>query len=586
MKNFLLLSISALLWGYGAQAQTVLPPKALSQQAQTQTSVIRNTRDSDRRQRFEVRNNLMKKANASKKVAQKAAQKPGDYQLIQPTQGEEYTLVKEGFSYGYNWFYGMFTQSLDGAISHAIKSEDGTKLFVQGPFFCDYYSAENWIEGDIEGDVVTFSFPQLVDEEVYDDEPEYNSWYYAMKLQFEVVDEETQEGWYYTTENQEFKFRLEPDGTLTSLEEPGTMIGECIWIEEEDGVPAHWSWQATGDIISSMKPNTATEIEVPADLQFTTWQLITGISSRSVEIGVADDTMYIKGLFNKTGMSDQAVVGKIDGNKVTFANGQYLGEYWDNNTLAFFDAGRAVEITEGGETYKSFEITDNITFDWDKENNVLQSSGAFCISSSPEKVIYYLMIENPYITIPDENPVVTSIQNPVITSFYDVDEEYDYDAELYFDIPTVTADHQILDTNRLYYEVFMDGDLFTFYDDEYELPEGMTEMTEVPFGYYSEDSYDFDASGVNHSFTFHTRGFESLGVRIVYKADDKVIYSDIVYAPGYEGTGISATTAQNIESIRYFDLSGRAVSRPAAGIFVKQTIFCDGTVKTSKVVRK
>ena len=55
--------------------------------------IDRNTQASDRSQRFEVRNNLMKKANASKK----AAQKPGDYQLIQPTQGEEYTLVKEGF---------------------------------------------------------------------------------------------------------------------------------------------------------------------------------------------------------------------------------------------------------------------------------------------------------------------------------------------------------------------------------------------------------------------------------------------------------------------------------------------------------
>lgn len=582
MKNFILLSISALLWGYGAQAQTVLPPKALSQQAQTQMSVNRNTQASDRSQRFEVRNNLMKKANASKK----AAQKPGDYQLIQPTQGEEYTLVKEGFSYGYSWLYGMFSQTLDGAISHAIKSEDGTKLFVQGPFFCDYYSAENWIEGDIEGDVVTFTFPQLVDEEVYDDEPEYNAWYYAMKLQFEVTDETTQEGWYYTTENQEFKFRLEADGTLISLEEPGTMIGECLWYEEEDGQPAHWSWQATGDIISKMRPNTGKEIEAPEDVEFSTWKLITGISSRSVKVGVAGDAMYIKGLFNSTGMSDKAVVGKIEGDKVSFENGQYMGEYWDNNTLAYFDAGNVVEVTEDGETYRSFRITDDITFDWDKENNVLKSSGAFCISTSPEKVIYYLMVENPYITIPAENPAVRSIQNPVLDSFYDVDEEYDYDAELYFDIPTVTEDHQILDTSRIYYEVFMDGDLFTFYDDEYELPAGMTEMTEVPFGYNSEDTYDFYAYGINHGFTFHTRGFESLGVRLVYKTDSKNIYSDIVYAPGYETSSVSATSSRNIDSIRYFDLSGRQVSRPEAGVYVKQTVYSDGTVKTSKAVRK
>lgn len=583
MKNFILLTIGTLLLGSGANAQRVTSPKVLSQQTTTTVhSFEQKMKDTDRSHRSEMRGDLMKKINAPKK----AAQYPGSYQLIEPTAGEEFTLVKEGFSYGYSWLSGMVTQTLDGAISQAVKSEDGTKLFVQSPFFMDYYSAENWIEGSIEGDVVTFSFPQLIDEEVYEDEPEYNAWYYAMKLQFEVDDEATQEGWYHTTENQEFRFRLESDGTLTSLEEPGTMIGECLWYEEENGEPGRWSWQATGDIITKMSPNTAKEIAVPDNVELTTWQLITGISSRSVQVGVSGDAMYVKGLFNRTGMSDKAVVGKIEGDKVSFENGQYMGEYWDNNTLAYFDAGNVVKVTEDGETYSSFRIADAITFDWDKENNVLQSQEAFCISSSPVKVIYYLMVDHPYITIPAENPVVASIQNPVIDDFYDIDEEYDYDAELYFDIPTVTEDHQILDTSRLYYEVFMDGDLFTFYDDEYELPKGMTEMTEVPFGYYSEDTYDFYASGINHGFVFHTRGFESLGVRLVYKADDKDIYSDIVYVPGYETSGVSTASAQGIDNVRYYDLSGRAVSRPEAGVFVKQTVYSDGTVKTSKVVRK
>ncbi|MBD5328392.1 MAG: hypothetical protein HDS03_00645 [Bacteroides sp.] len=585
MKNFTLLTIGALLLGTSAQAQRVVSPKALSQKTNVTNPISRSVMEMERETRNDAGKNRLarSKANVKKKAA---IQYPGNYQLVEPEDGEEYTLVKYGVAYGYSWLTGITTQTLDGAISTAIKSEDGTKLYIQGPFFLDYYSENNWLVGDIDGDVVTFSFPQLIDEEIYDDEPEHNSWYYAMKLQFVVEDDDTQEGWYYTTENQEFKFHIESDGTLRSLEEPGTMIGECLWYEGEDGEVDHWSWQATGDIISSMSPNKDVELEVPEDVEFTPWQMITGTTSRTVNIGVDGDAMYIKGLFNKSGMSNKAVVGRIEGNKITFDNGQYMGEYWYNHTLAYFVTGKRETVVEDGETYQAFNITDNMVFNWDKEKNIIQSDGAFCISSSPVKVIYYLMVNNPYITIPEENPVVTSLMNPVLTSFYDVDEEYDYDAEMYFDIPTVTPDHQILDTSRLYYEVFMDGELFTFYDDEYELPEGMTEMTEVPYGYYS-DNYDFDAYGNNHGFVFHTRGFESLGVRVVYKADDKNIYSDMLYAPGYEPSGIAASFAdKNISNVRYYDLSGCAVECPSSGIFVKQVVYSDGSVTTSKIIRK
>lgn len=584
MKNFTFTLTAVALLSIGVQAQTAVSPASLSGNVKLQSEqTLRSERPTAEQRRQGMKKNIQKVAPGP----MRSVAAPGNYELIEPADGDEVTYIKKGMSYGYSWMTGIITQTMDGALSPVIKSEDGKKLYIQGPFFLDTYTEESWIEGDIDGDVVTFKFPQLVEEDLDEEEPEYDVYGYALKLQFKVEDEETQEGWYYTTENQEYKFRLEADGTLTSLEEVGTMIGYCNWIEADDeNDESGWAWQATGDVYTSMSPNTYKELEVPEDVTFEEWQLINGITSRAVKIGVKDNTMYIKGLMNKSGMTDAAVTGIVDGDKVVIKDAQYLGEYWNNRTTAWFIPGKTMNDPEYG---KYMEIAGEMTFTWDKEKNVIQSDGgAFCISSVPDKIIYYVMCYNPYLTQALENPVVKALPTPILFSFYDVDEEYDYDAEMNFYLPTIDSDKQILNTDYIYYEVFMDGDLFTFYNDEYELPEGVTEMTEVPYGYYSEDTYDFDAYGNQHGFIFHTRGFKSLGVRAVYKTDAETVYSDMLYAPGYAPTeGVEGVNAdKTVSSIRYYDLSGRAVTNPEPGIYVRQTVFSDGTTRTSKVVRK
>lgn len=585
MKKSTLLLSGTLLLCIGVQAQRIAAPPIGNQQAAISCIQAEAKIQPDMNRPADAKRDLQKKEGR----IMRASQYPGDYPLITPCEGEEFTMIKNGYSYGYSWYTGIFTQILDGGISRCVKSTDGEKFFMQSPFFIDYYSIDSWIEGDIEGDIVTFTFPQLVYEQIYEDEPEYNSWCYAMKLEF-ISDDNSDEGWYYVTENQEFKFRIEEDGTLTSLEAPGTMIGKTQWNEPDGENKGGWAWQATGDIITSMQPNKYTDTVLPSDVIMSEWQLITGLSSRPLQIGVKDDTMYIAGLFNNSSMSDKIVCGKIDGDKVTFANGQYLGEYWSNSTLAFFDTGFMTEETdEDGSTYTAFTITEDITFTWDKTKNILSSDGAYCISSAPDKVIYYERIDNPRIIIPEENPVVTEIRKPVLVSFYDVDEEYDYDAEITFSLPTVTEDYTLLDTSRLYYQVFVDEDLYTFYDDEYELPEGVSEMTDVPYGYRSQDTYDFEVYGINHGFILHARGFDSLGVRILYKGSDKDIYSDIMWLPGYAPEIDAVERVDNDNeaiSVRYYDLTGCAIERPTEGVMIKQTRYTDGTIKTTKIIRR
>lgn len=59
---------------------------------------------------------------------------------------------------------------------------------------------------------------------------------------------------------------------------------------------------------------------------------------------------------------------------------------------------------------------------------------------------------------------------------------------------------------------------------------------------------------------------------------------NFIYA---DPAGINVNVAeQNLNSVNYYDLSGRKVSKPVGGVYVKKMVYADGTVKSSKVTVK
>lgn len=520
------------------------------------------------------RNAPVKKAIAGPSDSDKVIEETPEGKLTQ--------YFKTGGSYGYNMFTGLVFQEMYGALSKVVISDDNKHLYLQNPIYFNYPSENNWIKGDINGDEVTFTFPQLIDiDAYYDDEGNLEEAYYDYAVCLEFMTTETdEEGFYYPAQKQTYSFRMNPDGSLTSLEDSGVMIGACNWSEDNNA----WSWFGNGDFISQIQPLTETVKPVPGDVVFNEWQMISSTSHRPVSVGFKDDKVYLKGLFSS--MEDAAVEGTIDGDRVVINGGQYLGEYTGGGTLAYFLTGE----TTGSGYEIDFEPQDYMEFSYDKTNNVLSSEDAFCISSSPTKVLYYQLSQNPYICIPATDFTVTKLINPQLDAFYDANDEYDYDAELYFIWPDVDADRNILPTDRLFYQVILDNEIFTFYNDEYELPEGTEETTEIPYDLNSEETSDFYAAGTSHGFMLHTRGFESFGIRTLYKAPDGgTIYSDILWAPGYEGElssvkGLDAD--RTIVSTECFDLNGIRVSRPAKGVYVMRHTLGDGSVVVRKAIMK
>lgn len=71
---------------------------------------------------------------------------------------------------------------------------------------------------------------------------------------------------------------------------------------------------------------------------------------------------------------------------------------------------------------------------------------------------------------------------------------------------------------------------------------------------------------------------------VTFKAKGPKITVNFVYA---DPAGISGNTAdKKLSSLTYYDLSGRKVSNPTNGVYVKKFVYADGTVNTEKVTVK
>ncbi len=510
-----------------------------------------------------------------------------DEPLIDSTpEGEMFVYQKSGAYFSYNWLMGMTGGSLDGTVSRVVFSPDGSKLYMQSPVSFFFDCKNNWIVGDIIDDKVTFTFPQMISYVRYEYSPDEVVEYYDYALKLEYIESEDGEsGWYYPTENQEMTFNILADGSLEPVDSDLSMIGECVWFDQGDNASdegGYWSWQGNGDIITQMKKVTDEAIEVPSEVEFETWSLISGLSTSDVQIGIMDDQLYFKGLFSY--LPDATVVGTIEDNKVIFKGGQYLGVAWDYLSTAYFLTGDMIQIDSENGSYPFFVVEDDLTFEYDSQKKILSCpNGTYLFSSVPDQVIYYSYVENPYLCVPDPNAEIKSLLAPIITEFFDYQdfESYELFPEIRFDFPTVDADKQPLDKSKLFYQVMVDGEPFEFDGDEYELPNGESSTTEIPFGYRSNAFWI--TSNIGHGVVLYFLGFESLGIRTFYKDGDTLIYSDIAEVDGYNRLN-QVEEGKDILSINYYNLTGQKVTRPSEGVVLRQTVFSNGSKKVEKLV--
>ena len=141
--------------------------------------------------------------------------------------------------------------------------------------------------------------------------------------------------------------------------------------------------------------------------------------------------------------------------------------------------------------------------------------------------------------------------------------------------------------NKLYYSIYLNGELMAFLqdDDKYY---GFNEPTTVIAAKFTNGD-DVLSSGLGHVIHFYIDDIRTLGVQSIYEYGRETTYSEILtldLATGeVSSSGVDSITASaDIVSSVYYTLDGRKIENPKGGIFIRRILLSNGETIVKKVV--
>lgn len=454
-------------------------------------------------------------------------------------------LDMERNSQQYLNFYGMLLVTPTTTAAQVVMGDNGEVWFK------DYISvltpAGVWIKGELADGVISVAFPQIAYVEAYEGEVyEYPAYVYDP-----AVDEESLPA-------------LSADQTVTYTYADGviTQQGDGI-VSLADGE----EFMGYGDAEVSWAPFEGVAQTLPEGLKPEKWAMTWDGGGQFVGVSIDGDKLWLSDLTSD--LPDAAVVGTIQGNKVTFEKGQYLGTAM-GLYLAYFVPCRFVADEEGN---VDMVMQDQLVMEYDATGRELKCGAGdegFIINAGLRTVSYLSYYLNPRIFFQESAGQLLTPSEPTDLVYNEYPEDY---WDLYgfgyimFNLPMVAENGDLLDVNDLYYEVYVDDNEPVEFDpDSYVNLE--EPMTLIPFGF--SDGWDFEASGTSHAVYLWFTGFDRIGVQSVYVIDGKEARSAIVYNDGSKDVGIQAlATEAGDAQPAYYDLMGRRVAQPQGGVFVK-----------------
>ena len=336
-------------------------------------------------------------------------------------------------------------------------------------------------------------------------------------------------------------------------------------------------WSGYGDtfetwnIIDNGEPVTP-----PADAVMQEWAFETLGKKSIVQVAVDGNDIYVDGFTSY--MKGYWFKGTMEDGKITFPTNQYMGKNeWDQ--FYYFMAAR-IFVDETSE-WNQYEPIDKVTLVYNPETGMYtaQEDETFIVSTSKENISAMAIAENPSMwqQTPEMfkakplNPSLTNcLNNPGIST-------------LEWDIPNENEKGAILSGNKMYYNLYVDGELYTFTPEEYPL---FTEpTTDVP--YEASNYYDIYVYNTSHTIYLKKDIAETVALQSFYVDEDGTKYASDLVTENVLDTGIGKVEGgKQAVSTEYFNLSGVKTTRPAAGMYIMKTKYNDGTSSVKKVLVK
>lgn len=480
-------------------------------------------------------------------------------------------MYASSFAYGLGWG-DIYIQDVDGGIGKVVEGTDGN-LYIYNPISQGYiwFSILPWLKAEPAGNgKYVVKLPQLY---ILD----YGDPYYAYCMHY---DED--EGMPVVEEEGEIEFTWQ-DGVLTQLGDK--FIGLC-------DATADWFYMADQHIVYKPQTDepillsdsefyiqsyTMTYLSDPTDL--------TQTRERIIDVAIDGEDIYL-GYLNDNN-ADSFIKGTYKDGKATFPTGQYLGvDPYYNGHIYVLTAEAYVDTETYSSTVFNYNLNNEIVFTVDEEarNIVAEWPAAMVTNVGPSTLSIISDFVAPALTAFDEYAAT-----PAAPIFTEADVTQNLNAgwtALHFTIPTVDTDGYKLNENKLYYNIILDGEVYTFDPETYI---GFTSpMSDIPYKFEDNVNFDIYMSGGRHTVYLYTTNFEIVGVQSFYTAGGEVNYSDAVYVtvPNNPSALNEVGSKAQVVGTRYYDLTGRQLpAAPAKGLYLQCIDYSDGTAATVKVVK-
>ena len=390
MKQKITLFVLAMLFvvaGSFAQAPRVLSQNHLPTVAQ---QLGKNVEQQPSMKSLQMLNSVEKQkgfrasvAAHNKLTGKKAVKKSGtprraaaDIIYDQP-EGTKKNYSRSGLAYYYS-FLGVGSLELDEAVGPVVFGDDN-KVYIKN--IVSQAGTSAWVVGTISGNTITIQLPQTV---AY--LADYDCFLEVSKVTYN-------NGWYYKSANQTVRLTYNPvTGAITTpngeLKTGESIIGLTY---DDDG-----SWAGYGDWNISMTEMTEPLVEAPEGLTTEVYSLIAkGYDGSLVNVGFDGDDVYVQGIDSY--LPDNWVKGTVNGDKVTFKNGQYVGA---DETMGYhmylMSAAVSKEWNDWYEEYEDVYVFANsdIEFTYDAATKTLSESTPFLLNAGKKTVSYLNSFEN------------------------------------------------------------------------------------------------------------------------------------------------------------------------------------------------
>lgn len=426
-----------------------------------------------------------------------------------------------------------------------------------------YGATGSYVKGTIEGDKITVTLPQTV---IYDDFAED----YVNLVMLEPTD--VGDGRFTYGINKEctsYTYTIKEDGSFV-MDDLGWMNGIGFAFASDD------AWAGYLDFTQTFTPFNDELVEGPDNLPLQSWACTTPSMAFPVIVAMDETDFYVQGLC--TYFPESWLKGRVEDDKVYIPNGQYLGVYAD----IYYIYAMFGHTTSDGQRLDPKDT--EFVFKFDTEHKSLtpvDEKMQIFFNTSWDKVYYLDFLDFPVLSSQESYAGVPADPYDLV---YDISNRqyYGYSAFRFY-IPAVSTEGAVLDTDDLYYNVFIDGELLEIDKDIYN---DITEnMTDIPYK-FSNYLDVWDRGYGLHQIGIYPEEVHKLGVQSVYKYGDEVTKSNLIELT-LQTSGIDKVEAVKSATIELYDVMGRRVDNPNEGsILIRRTVYSDGTVNVDKIIKR